>query len=144
MEIFKLFGSIFVNTDEADKSMQKTEKNAEGIASKLGNGIKTAAKWGVGIVTAATTVATAVGGAMISVTEDTREYRTEMGKLETAFSAAGLTAEQAGEIYRDLNAVLGDTGQSVEAANFLAKLCDTQEELTTWTDICTGDRKSVV
>ena len=46
MEIFKLFGSIFVNTDAADKSMQKTEKNAESIATKFGNGIKTAAKWG--------------------------------------------------------------------------------------------------
>jgi len=35
MEIFKLFGSIYIDTDAADKSLQKVEKAAE----KLGNGI---------------------------------------------------------------------------------------------------------
>lgn len=62
MELFKLFGSIFVNTDAADESMQKTEKNAEGIASKLGIGIQTAAKWGAAIVTGATVAGTAILG----------------------------------------------------------------------------------
>lgn len=46
MEIFKLFGSIFVDSDAADKSIKKTGDNAEGFAARLGNGIKTAAKWG--------------------------------------------------------------------------------------------------
>lgn len=62
MEIFRLFGSIFVNTDAADESMKKTEKSAESIASKLGKGIATAAKWGAGIVTAATVATSAVIG----------------------------------------------------------------------------------
>lgn len=60
MEIFKLFGSIFVNTDAADNSMKKTESNAESIATKLGNGIKTAAKWGAAIATGAVVAGTAV------------------------------------------------------------------------------------
>ena len=138
MEIFKLFGSIFVDTEAADKSMKKTEKNADSIATKLGNGIKTAAKWGAGLVTAATGAAAAVGGAMVSIAESTREYRNEMGKLETAYESAGFSAEDAKDTYEELNAVLGDTGQSVEAANHLAMLCDTQEDLSIWTDICTG------
>ena len=54
MELFKLFGSIFVNTDDAESSIQKTTKSAEGFASKLGNGIATAAKWGTAIVGGAT------------------------------------------------------------------------------------------
>ena len=45
VEIFKLFGSIFVNNDEANKSIAKTDDKAKGVASTLGNGVKTAAKW---------------------------------------------------------------------------------------------------
>lgn len=138
MEIFKLFGSIFVDTDAADKSMQKTEKNVENIATKLTNGVKTAAKWGAGITNAAVGVVTAVSGAFVVATETTRDYRNEITKLETAFGSAGFSADEAHEIYSDLNAVLGETDQAVETANHLAKLCDTQEELSVWTDICTG------
>lgn len=138
LEIFKLVGSIFVDNDKANESIQKTDEKAEGLGNKLLKGVGTAAKWGAGIVTAATGMATAVGGAMVSITENTREYRNEMGKLETAYQSAGFETEAATDTYRSLNAVLGDTGQAVEAANHLAKLCDTEEELSTWTDICTG------
>ena len=35
LEIFRLVGSIFVDTDKADESLKKTDKNAEGFGSKL-------------------------------------------------------------------------------------------------------------
>ncbi|PPA71904.1 hypothetical protein [Jeotgalibacillus proteolyticus] len=59
MEIFKLFGSIMVDSDGAEKSISKTGKEAEGLGSKLGNGIKTAAKFGAALVAGATA---AIGG----------------------------------------------------------------------------------
>lgn len=83
MEIFKLFGSIFVNTDDADKSMQKTEKNAESIATKFGNGIKTAAKWGAAIVTAATVAGTAIMGNAVSAAEN---FEQSFAKVNTLLS----------------------------------------------------------
>lgn len=87
MEIFKLFGSIFVNTDAADESMKKTEKNAENIASKLGSGIKTAAKWGTGLVTAATAATTAITGLAMSVADTA-------GDIDDAAKRAGTSAEE--------------------------------------------------
>ena len=63
MEIFKLFGSVFVNTDEAEKGLKKTDDKAKTVAGTLGNGIKTAAKWGAGIATAAV----AGGAALLGV-----------------------------------------------------------------------------
>lgn len=54
MELFRLFGSIFVDSSEAEKNISKTEEKAESLGSKLGNGIKTAAKWGAAIVGGAT------------------------------------------------------------------------------------------
>lgn len=62
MEIFKLFGSILVDNDEANKSISKTDKQAEGLGNKFVNGIKTAAKWGAAIAVGAGVAAVAIGG----------------------------------------------------------------------------------
>lgn len=77
MEIFKLFGSIFVDSSEAEKSISKTEEKAESLGTKLGKGIKTAAKWGTAIVGGASA---AVGG-MLAITNQTAEYADEIDKL---------------------------------------------------------------
>lgn len=134
VEIFKLFGSIFVNNDEANKSIAETEKKSKGVASTLGNGIKIAAKWGTALVGGA-----AAGvGALSSVAESTREYRTEMGKLDTAFTTNKFSAADAKQTYSDLYAVVGDSGQATEAANHLSLLCNSTKDLQSWTEICTG------
>lgn len=134
MEIFKLIGSVFVDTDAADKSLQKTDKNAAGLGGKLLEVGKSAGKFALGVAGAAA----AAGAALIGVAENTREYRTEQGKLQAAFEASGFSAEAARTTYEGLNGVLGDSGQAVEAANHLAKLTDNEKDLQTWTDICTG------
>ena len=131
LSIFSLMGSIFVDSSEAEKSIGKTEEKSNKLSESFINGITTAGKWAAGIATAA-------GGAIIAITENTREYRNEMAKLDTAFQTAGHTSEAAKNTYGELNSVLGDSGQAVEAANHLAMLCDTEEELQKWTDICTG------
>ena len=134
LEIFRLVGSVFVDTDEADKSLKKTDKTAEGFGTKLLNAGKAAGKFAVGVVGAAG----AAGAALIAVAENTREYRTEQGKLQAAYDASGFSADAARSTYEALNGILGDSGQAVEAANHLAKLATTEEELAAWTDICTG------
>lgn len=77
MEIFKLFGSILIKSDEAEKSIQKTESKAEKLAHTLGNGIKTAAKWGAAIVAGAA----AAGGALLGVTNKAAEAADEVDKM---------------------------------------------------------------
>ncbi|MBC8568248.1 hypothetical protein H8692_05650 [Mogibacterium sp. NSJ-24] len=81
----------------------------------------------------------AAGTAFMATAEKTREYRTEMGKLEAAFTTAGFSAEAAKGAYEDIYAVLGEEDTSVEAANHLAQLTDNEKELATWTgDILPG------
>lgn len=134
LEIFRLVGSVFVDTDEADKSLKKTDKNAEGFGTKLLGAGKAAGKFAVGVVGAAA----AAGAALVAVAENTREYRTEQGKLQAAFDTSGFSADAARTTYEALNGVLGDSGQAVEAANHLAKLASNEEDLAKWTDICAG------
>ncbi len=80
MEIFKLFGSIFVDSDAADKSIKKTGENAEGFATRLGNGIKTAAKWGAAVAAAAGTIAVAIGTKAVAAAS---ELETSFAKVNT-------------------------------------------------------------
>lgn len=49
IQIFKLWGSILVNSSDADKSIAKTDKKAGGLGTTLGKGIKTAAKFGAAL-----------------------------------------------------------------------------------------------
>lgn len=103
MEIFKLFGSIFVNTDDADKSMQKTEKGAESIATKFTQGLKTAAKWGAAIVTAAATAGTAVFGLATNAASTADEIDKMSQKI-------GISTEA----YQEWSYVMGQNGMDVD------------------------------
>ena len=117
--------------DDLSDSAKKAEISTEGLGGKLGGALKV----GLGAVVAG---ATAVGGALIGSAEASREYRTDMGKLSTAFDTAGHSAESATETYQSLQGILGESDQAVEASNHLAKLAKNEEDLAKWTDIATG------
>lgn len=76
MEIFKLIGSVMVDTADAEKSLSKTEKGAEKVGNSLADGVKKGAKWAAGIAAGAM----AVGGAMVKVAKDTAESMDEIDK----------------------------------------------------------------
>ena len=138
MEIFRLLGTIAINNDQATKALADTSREADKTSGDL-----TATFGKIGAVaktigTAVITAGAAVGTAWIAAIESTREYRTEMGKLDTAFITNGHSTQAAKKTYQDLQAVLGETDVSVEAANHLAVMTDNEKELQTWTDICTG------
>ena len=138
MELFKLFGSIAIDNTKAKQAIEETtseakasEKEVSDAFTKIG-GVAGKIATGLGIAGAA------IGGAFIATIESTREYRKEMGLLESAFITAGHSSKNAKDTYSELNAVLGDSGQAVEASQHLAKLVDNEKDLQTWTDICTG------
>lgn len=76
MEIFKLVGSIVVDSSDADKSIRKTEGKAEGLAKKMSSGVKTAAAWGAAIGAAAI----AAGKAMYDLSADVAATGDEIDK----------------------------------------------------------------
>lgn len=73
-----------------------------------------------------------------SLSEETQEYREDIGKLETAWESAGKSTDLAKETYKDFYSVLGEEDRSVEAVNHLAKFVDTEKDMNRWTDIATG------
>lgn len=117
--------------DDLAKSADKAGDASSGLGSKLGGLVK-------GGLTALAAGVTAAVGAMVGSAEATREYRQELGKLDTAFTAAGHSSEAAKKTYQTLQGVLGETDQAVEASSHLAKLAKNEEELARWTNVATG------
>lgn len=70
--------------------------------------------------------------------EATEEYRKNMGLLQTAFEQNGYNAETAKQAYQDLYAIIGDEGTATEAAQLMATLSQSQQDLSNWTTIAAG------
>lgn len=77
MELFKLFGSILVDSDAAENSISKTGDKADGLGQKLGAGIATAAKFGAALVAGAG----AAGAGMLALVNKTANAADEIDKL---------------------------------------------------------------
>lgn len=120
MEIFKLFGSILINTDDADKSLAKTDKSAKGIASTLGNGVKAAAKFGAAIGTAAVSAA---GGmykmatSAASVADDVDKMSQKIGVSREAYQELSFALSQSGTDVSKLQAGLKTLSAQAEKGN---------------------------
>ena len=138
MELFKLFGSIAIDNTKAKEALHETTTDAKNSADETESAFEkigsVAGKIALGIGAAGL----AIGGAFVGAIESTREYRREMGLLEAAYLTAGHSSEVAKNTYSDLNAVLGDSGQAVEAAQHLALIADNEEELSVLTNTLTG------
>ena len=104
IELFKLVGSIMVNSDEANKSISKTEKNAEGVGNKFKSGIKTAAKWGAGVAVAA---GTAITG-MTKMAKSTAAHADEIDKMSQKL---GMSKEG----YQEWDYVLSQSGMEISS-----------------------------
>lgn len=118
--------------------LDKTKSIAGGIAKgelKLLAGAAGVTATGVAGVTAA---GVGLVNKLLEISEETKELRDNLGKLETAFTTNGHSAETSVSTYKDLYGVLGDGDKATEAANHLALLTDNQKELADWVNISTG------
>lgn len=134
MELFKLFGTIMVDNDKANKSIHQTETKAESAFSKIGKGVQTLAKVGLA---GATAFATGIGLLTKSAVDNYAEYEQLVGGIDTlfkesnkivmeyaenAYKTAGMSANQYMETVTSFSASLlqslnGDTAESARIAD---------------------------
>ena len=136
--VFELVGKIAVDNSEANTAIDDTTNRAKKGSTETSSAFSKIGSAATKITKGMVVVGGAIGGAFVAAATGSREYRVEQGKLMTAFQTAGHSADSAKQTYSDLNSILGDSAQAVEASNHLALLTDSQKELNTWTDICTG------
>lgn len=125
-------------TRDADDAMDDLGSAAESTGGKLsamtvamGNLIAS------GIQAAISAVGNLVSS-LWNLDEATEEFRRAQGRLNTAFEAAGFSAEAAEEAYDGFYSVLGDTDTATEASQLLAQLAESEEDVARWTEIAAG------
>lgn len=76
--------------------------------------------------------------ALASLAAETRETRQDLASLNTAYQQNNFSAEQANSTARSLFGVFGESDRAVEAANNIARMAKSQQDLNDWTRISTG------
>lgn len=147
-----VFAAIQNEIKQTNTNLSKLDNEASAAASSLDNVSKNADKSGDGFTVAKGAVAnfisnglTALGdkckeviSRLAGLADETREYRENIGKLQVGFQTASYDADTATAIYKSMFEVLGEEDRSVEAANHLAKLTQSEKELSLWSNITAG------
>ena len=146
-------GSLKAESEQLDRSLNDTGaeardtgkdlgelgKDAAGAAGDLGDlgsglGDLVGTIKGLGIVAAIGGVVSKIG----EIADETQEYREEMAKLDISYEAAKLSAEDAEIAYSNLYRLLGETDQSVEAAQQIALLASSTQDVVRWSGLAAG------
>ena len=118
-----------------EKCSAKVMDFSRTVRNGFGSAVKNIGKMGVAL--AGISFAGITAG-FIGAAEATEEYRKAMGKLNTAYQAAGYSSETAQKAYSGFYEILGDTDTATEASQLLSKLTRNQEDVTKWTRIAAG------
>lgn len=110
LEIFKLVGSIFVDTDKANESLQKTDKKATSVAEGLGKAGQVAA----GAAAAIGTAIIGTGTALVGMANDAAAAADEIDK-------ASIRMNVSTDSYQELSYAAGQCGVEMSTLEGAAK-----------------------
>ena len=144
-----------INNTKADMSkmerqMQDLSKATDDLSGDLENASNKTFNFGDSLkaIAGGNLIAGAVAGAvgavagaassLINLDEATAEYRENSGKLDSAFTSTGKSAEDADKAYQKLYGILGDSDQATEAGQLLAQLAQNTQDVDKWATIATG------
>lgn len=126
------------SSDKLEKSLDEVEDSArnagEGFTVMKGAMSNLIADGVTGLVNGVKGAISGIAG----LEEETREYRAEMGKLDTAFTTNKHSTETAEAAYRELYGIIGETDQSVEAAQQISLLAQSEEDVAKWAGYAAG------
>lgn len=108
--IFSLFGEIFIDNTNADKSIDKTTQKAEQSGSKVGSAFSKIAKGAAAVGTATVAAATALGTAAYKMATDAAETQASFAKVNTLLSG---TEQEAQAIFNSIKQASVNTGVAV-------------------------------
>lgn len=130
-----------IATEQKLKNLEDAAKKSNVAMQQVGQAANSISE-SAGKVASATAPVTAgvlgLGAAVLATVPATEEYRAAQGKLNTAYEAAGYSAETAATAYNEFYKILGDTDTATEASQLLAKLVTNEEDVTSWTKIAAG------
>lgn len=138
--------NVAKNTQGVTKDMRDATRNVIDFKNKAGTAIKTfatntAKAFGNTVAKSAkllTGTVVGLSGSFMALDPLTEEFRTSLGKVNTAFQSVGSDVQTANAAYRELYGVIGDYGATAEAAQHLSSLTTSQQGLVQWTNAAIG------
>lgn len=121
-------GKVIKNLgDEAKKAGDGFTVAKGAMATFIGNGL-----------TALASAAVEATKSIVGLADSTREAREDMARLTSAYEGAGFSINSAQDTFTDLYKVIGETDTAVEAAQQIALLADSEEQVAKWAELATG------
>lgn len=121
MDLFSLVARLTLDKSDYDAGIGDAQSSAKGFASKLGSGLKTAAKVGTAALAAVGTAAAAATTALVKGAGEAAAYGDNIDK---ASQKLGISAEA----YQEWDAVLQHSGTSIDSMSIGMKTLATQAQ----------------
>lgn len=125
----------------ANGALSKIRQTGDG-ANSAGSGFSSLKAAVAGVATAGFGLLVSKAGealsSLISLADETKEFRQDLATLETAYSQANFSAETATGTWKDLYAIFGEDDRAVETANNIARMAQNQSDLNDWVKITEG------
>lgn len=137
--VFNLLGKLAIDgVDETNKAIKDVAENGEEAKNKLSVSFQEIGEKAGEMANKLTVGVAAIAAAAIGAVEGTKEFRQDLGKLETTFTTTGHGTQVATDTFKTLYGVLGEDDTAIEAANHLALMTENEQQLGEWTNILTG------
>ena len=107
MDVFDLYAKISLDTSGYESGLQDASNTTKSFGSRLGSGLKSAAKLATTAVAAVGAAVTAVTGAMVAGAKEAADYGDNVDKMSQKM---GMSAEA----YQEWDAVMQHAGTSIE------------------------------
>ena len=139
VNVFSLLGKLAIDgIDETKKALDDVAKEGEQAKNKLNVSFQDignkAGELGRSMAKGLSIGLAAITGSY----EATKEFRTDLGRLEAGYQGVGMSGDTANKVFKDMFGILGETDTAVEASNLLKELAQDEKGLSEWTTIATG------
>lgn len=120
MDLFKLVGSIFVKSDEANEEIDKVKKKAKDLANTVGKSMENAGTKITSIGKAIAPVSVAIGGALVASTKGASDFQNAMAKMSTLFDTTQVDVSKLSKEFLGLSNETGKSATELAEAGYQA------------------------
>ena len=120
MDIFTLVGSIFVKTDDADKSIDGIQKKTSSLATNIGNKMQTAGKKIEGVGKALAPISAIAGATLGASVKSASDFTDAMAKVSTLVDTSKVSVDDLSKVFLDLSNASGKSATELAEAGYQA------------------------
>jgi TP901 family phage tail tape measure protein len=120
VDIFKLVGSIFIKTDDADKGIDGVSKKASDLATTLGNKMQSAGKAVENVGKKFAPISAVAGAVLGASVKSASDFTDAMAKVSTLVDTSKVSIDDLSKVFLDLSNASGKSATELAEAGYQA------------------------